>query len=93
MFDPLDPDTPTPEQRTAFDNLVAAMSAYHQAYDDPGLMMDWALVCQLTDPQIDGTDAHRTSVIGADGQPLYRQLGLLEYGATVTRRQINDSIF
>lgn len=90
MFDDLNPETP--EQIAAFEALAEAIARYHHAYDDPGLLMDWMLVAHLTDPQVDGSDAHRTALIGSSGQPAYRSLGLLEYASTVVRRNIADAM-
>lgn len=73
------------ENAAAWADLELAIETFLSRTGEPGLLMDWTLVHFKIQPGEDGSDRHTTGVTGAERQPSYRALGLLEYGAAAIR--------
>ena len=76
----------------AWTKLEAAIEDYLRELDQPGLLLDWVLVTHKVTANEDGSNSASTSYIGSEHQTSYRTLGLLEYGSTVIRREIEESL-
>lgn len=78
-----------PDRRAADATFENAIRDYLAAYgQSDGLLMEWVLT---TSQHLSNDDGSTSTAVGnwvADGQPLHRSLGLLDYQATRLRAHI-----